>query len=107
MGRLPIVSLGLIFLVGCVTPQRYVVDVAKTEGCDDFDWNGRVTVTMTWKGIFGGGTTVDLIKLESRDGRSLLLETTRGTVEAYEEVEVEKLRRDGNETTRSPNAGEQ
>jgi hypothetical protein len=107
MRRLWIVSLGLVFLVGCVTPQRYVVDVAKTEGCDDFDWNGRVTVTMTWKGIFGGGTTVDLIKLESRDGRSLLLDTTRGSVEAYTEVKVKKLRHDGTETTRSPNAGEQ
>lgn len=96
MRRLPMVSLGLILLVGCVTPQRYVVDVAKTQGCDDFDWNGRVTVTMTWKGFpFGGGTTVDLIKLESRDGRSLLLDTTRGTVEAYAEVEVEKMGQGG------------
>ena len=106
MRRASIVSLGLVLLAGCTTPQRFVVDVANTEGCNDFDWNGRVTVTMRWKGMFQG-TTVDLIRLESTDGRSLLLETTRGAVRAYTEVEVERLRGDGNETIPDPKAGEQ
>jgi hypothetical protein len=61
MKKMLIGTLILVLVAGCATPQRYVVDVAKTEGCEDFDWNGRVAVTMTWKGIFGGGTTVDLI----------------------------------------------
>lgn len=85
-----ILSFGLLILVGCTTPQRYVVDVNKVAGCEGFDWDGRVTVTMTYKGLLGG-TTVDLIKLRSRNARSLLLETTGGRVRAYAEVEVERL----------------
>ena len=100
-----ILSFGLLILVGCTTPQRYVVDVSKVAGCEDFAWDGKVTVTMTWKGLLGGGSTVDLIRLESRNARSLLLETTGGRVRAYAEVEVERLKnRRGQDN--SPEAGE-
>jgi len=105
MRRVPKAAVGLILLVGCT--QRYVVDVTEIEGCDDFDWNGRVIVTESWKGFFGGGHTVDLIKLESRDGRSILIDATGCGVEAYVEVEVKRLRQKGDGITRSSNAARQ
>ena len=79
------------FIAGCATPQRYVVDLERIDGADQFVWDGRVSVTMSWKGILSGGSTVDTIKLHSLHGRSLLLDTTHGTVDAYISVEVEQL----------------
>ncbi len=95
MKSLGMLALAVLLLTGCTTPQRYVVDIEKIDRCAGFDWDGKVTVTMSWKGLFGGGTTVDLIKLRSRDGRSLLLETTGGRVAAYVEVEVERAKNTG------------
>ena len=86
-----IAAFGLMFVVGCTLPQKYVIDVAKIEGCEGFDWNGRVIVRKTYKGLFTG-YTVDFIKLEATDGRAMLLDTRGGRVETYVKMEVERHR---------------
>ena len=88
MRKVLLATFGLIFAVGCTLPQRYTIDVDKIEGCEDFDWNGRVIVTKTYKGIFTG-YTVDLIKIESRDGRAMLLDARRKKVETYVKAKVD------------------
>ena len=92
MSKVLIAALGLIFVVGC-GPIRRTVDVAKIEGCEGFDWDGRVTVGKTYKGLFTG-YTVDLIKLKSRDGRKVLLDTSGRGVETYVKAEVERSRQE-------------
>lgn len=82
MRRLALPALMLAAVIGCTTPKRDVIDVMYIDGCDGFDWNGRVEVTMSYKGLFRG-TTVDAIRFESWDGRTLLLDTTGGTVDTY------------------------
>ena len=91
MKRALLAAFGLIFVVGCTLPQRYTIDVAQIEGCEGFDWNGRVTVTTTYKGLLTG-YTVDIIKLEATDGRAMLLETRGKEVETYVKVEVPRCR---------------
>ena len=87
MKKVLIAAFGLIFVVGCNLPRRYTIDVATIEGCEGFEWNGRVTVSKTHKGFFTG-YTVDIIKLEARDGRTMLLDTRGKGVETYVKVEV-------------------
>ena len=89
MRKVLIAAFGLIFVVGCNLPQRYTIDVAKIEGCEGFDWNGRVTVRKNYHGLFKG-YTVDLIKLEAKDGRALLLDTSFEGVETYVKAEVKR-----------------
>lgn len=83
-----LLACGFILAAGCHLPEERVVDIAKLDGCEGFDWNGRVTVTKTYKGIFTG-YTVDFVKLESADGRAFLLDTRGKGIETYVKTKVE------------------
>lgn len=74
MRKVLIIAICVLFAVGCHMPRTHTIDVAKIKGCNGFKWTGRVTVKKTYKGLFTG-YSVDLIELESRDGRALLIDT--------------------------------
>lgn len=68
------ICIGIVFLAcGCATIERFEIDLAEVE---DFDWNGKVRVTVQNHGLFAGWK-VEHVELGSDDDTAVSLNTTR------------------------------
>lgn len=68
------ICIGIVALAcGCSTIERFEIDLSNVE---DFDWNGKVRVTVQNHGLFAGWK-VEHIELGSDDDTAVSLNTTR------------------------------